>query len=190
MNFSRSLTYAVALLALGSAQAGWNRSPYAETRPVDLAATAIPGTSLVSSDGIGNPQSFIGGGIDEGITLASGRSSAVIQLNSQQNVHTVAFINDGAEGKITIAGSTDRKDWSALGSSVFSASDRVAQIYFATATAKYLQVCFDSAKGGTIRSFEVFGESTDKDFSLVPKDLASGGATINLASAMGGARAI
>ena len=114
----------------------------------------------------------------------------MIQLSSQQNIHTAAFNNDGAEGKVTIAGSADNKDWTVLGSAVFSASERVAQIYFATATVKYITVSFDSAKGGTIRSFEVFGDSTDKDYNLLPKEAGEGGSTINLASAVGGARAI
>jgi hypothetical protein len=190
MNFSRSFTFAVALAALGTAQAGWNRSPYTETRPVDLAAMAIPGTKLVSSEGLGNPQWLIGSSLDEAVTLGAGKSSAVIQLMSQQNIHTAAFNNDGAEGKLTISGSADNKDWSLLGSAVFSAKDRVAQIYFAAATVKYVRASFDSAKGGTIRAFEVFGESTDRDFSMIPKDLTAGGQTVNLASAVSGARAI
>jgi len=190
MNFSRSLTFAVVIAAVGTAHAGWNRSPYAEERPVDLAASAIPGTRVISSTGLVSAKSLVESKISEGVTLAAGKSSAVIQLNGQQNIHTVAFNNDGAEGKITIAGSADNKDWSVLGSAVFSAGERVAQVYFGAATVKYINVSFDSAKGGTIRSFEVFGDSTDKDYEVQPKDAGQGGSTINLAGALGGARAI
>lgn len=190
MNFSRSLILAAALGTFGSAQAGWNRSPYAEERPVDLAASAIPGTKLVSSSGLKDAQSLVDSKVSGAVAIPPGKSSAVIQLSSQQNVHTAAFNNDGAEGRVSVAGSPDNKEWSVLGSAVFSARDRVAQIYFAAATVKYLTVSFDSAKGGTIRSFGVYGDSSDRDFAVLPTNEGEVGATINLAGAMSGARAI
>lgn len=175
---------------MGSAQAAWNRLPYAETRPVGIAQKSIPGTKLVSSTGLGNAQALIGSDISETVTLGAGKSTAVIQLRSQQNIHTITFNNDAAAGKVTVAGSADNKSWSALGSAEFSAADLVVQAHFATATAKYARLTFESEKGGNIRSFQIYGDSTDDDYNLVPKDAADGGATVNLSSGVGGARPI
>src|SRR6188472_1961269 len=109
MNFSRSISFVAGFAVLGTAYAGWNRLPYVEARPVDLAASAIPGTKLISSVGLGNAESLLGNNVNEGVTLAAGRSSAVIQLSGHQNIHTVVFNNDGAEGRITIGGSVDNR---------------------------------------------------------------------------------
>ncbi len=190
MNFSRSLTILAALTALGSAQGAWTRLPYAEARQVDIAAKSIPGTKLVSSAGLGNAAALLGSDVNAAITLAAGKSSAVILLGSQQNIHTVAFNNDAADGKITMAGSADNKSWSNLGSAEFARGDRVAQLHFPTTTVKYIRVTFESEKGGSIRSFAVLGDSTDRDYTLVSKDAGEGGSTVNLASATGGARPI
>lgn len=190
--FPRLLVGAAVFAVMGSAsaRAGWNRLPYAETRPVDVATKAIPGTKLVSSSGLGNAAALLSSGINETITLAAGKSSAVIMLGNQQNIHTVTFNNDGAEGKVTVAGSIGNKDWTALGTGEFSHGDRIAQVHFATATVKYVSLTFESEKGGTIRSFEIYGDSTDKDFKLLPNSLSEGGTSVNFASGAGGARPI
>src|SRR6478736_5006438 len=92
--FPRLLVCAAIFAVVGSARAGWNRLPYAETRPVDVATKAIPGTKLVSSAGLGNAAALLSSHIDETVTLAAGKSSAVIMLANQQNIHTVTFNND------------------------------------------------------------------------------------------------
>ncbi|MCE9520260.1 MAG: hypothetical protein K8R87_12000 [Verrucomicrobia bacterium] len=180
MNYSRSFGLAMALAMIGTAQAAWNRLPITEARQFDLAEESIPGTELISSSSIGNAKALVSKTLMDDVNLSAGKSNATLRLHKQQNVSTIAFTNDGAEGGISITGSSDNKNWFNLGSAVFTGDDRVVQVHLATATAKYISLAFESAKGGTIRSFEIFGTSTDNDFKLVPTGEGEGGTSINL----------
>ncbi len=170
----------MALFMMGTAQAAWNRLPSMDARQSDMAEETIPGTELVSSDGIGNAKALISRTLMDDVTLSAGKSSAVLQMHNQQNIRMIAFSNDGAEGTISVTGSGDKKNWSDLGKAVFTADDLVVQVHLTTATEKYITLTFESTKGGTIRSFEIFGTSTDNDFKLVPKGESEGGTSVNL----------
>ena len=190
MKSVRTLLLATALGVAGSASAAWPRLPYAESRPVNLASKAIPGTSLTASNGIQNASSLISSGAGDPAVIQAGSSSAVLKLFSQQVVDNVFFVNEGAEGKATFTGSADNKDWSNLGHVIFSSKDRFVAAHFAEAQVKYVKVSFDAAKGGSIRSFNIFGAASDKDFKLKPASSSEGGVSVNLASGAGGAHAI
>lgn len=180
MKFSRLFAFAVALTLAGTASAAWNRLPTSEARQFDVAEESIPSTLLVASAGIGNAKALVSRTLMDDVTLPAGKSDATIQLHNQQNIRTIAFSNDGATGGISITGSTDNKNWSSLGSATFSDEDRVVQIHLAASTVKYIKLAIESAKGGVIRSFEIFGTTTDNDFKLVPTGGGDAGNTINL----------
>lgn len=180
MKLSQLIAFTAALAPVGTAHAAWNRLPTSEARQFDVAEASVPGTLLVASAGIGNAKALVSRTLMDDVTLPAGKSDATIQLYSQQNIRTIAFSNDGATGGISITGSTDNKNWTDLGSAAFSNEDRVVQIHLAPSTIKYIKLAIDSAKGGVIRSFEIFGTTTDNDFKLVPTGAGDAGNTINL----------
>jgi hypothetical protein len=167
--------------------ADWQRLPFSEAIPVNLANKAIPGTSLVSSDGIGSANSLISAGVSEPVALPSGKSEAVIQVVGQHVIDEVRFANDSAEGKVSVAASTDAKKWQPVGQTVFVSNMNEVVVRFAGAQARYVRVNFELAKGSTIRGFGIYGATTDKQYKLVEREVgATGGAASGQPAAGGG----
>lgn len=185
-----SLALLLATVGIASnAAAAWPRLPSSGSQPVDLASNAIPGTVVSGSQGIGQPQTLLASDPVAGATVPVGASEVVISLAKQYTIDTTRFLNDGAEGKVTISGSADNAKWTSLGQASFTASDRSVPVSFAGAQVKYLKVAFQASKNGVIRSFSAFGATKAKDFHLKFSE-GSNATTINLADGVGGARAI
>lgn len=180
----------VALTALPPANAAWQRLSAAQKRSVNLAVNAIQGTKIIAANGIGQVDSLISDDPTLGSTVSTGSSQAVIDMGKQRVLEMVAFINDGAEGRSTISGSSDSKNWVPLGHAMFTPADRRVTIAFAGTQAKYLKVSYELSRGGAVRSFQVFGASTDKDFGVKQNSSGRGGVKLNLANAMGGSRVV
>jgi len=177
-----------ALLGLsGTVSAAWTRLPYSESKPVNLAAKGMPGTKIIASKGVDNATNLFSPDPSVSAHVSGGKSEVTIQLVNQQVLELVSFVNDGVEGKVVCAGSVDQKNWTTLGRAVFSGNERMVQVSFASAQAKYVSVSIESAQGGTIRALHVYGNSTGKDFALKPT--ASSG-EVNLVGGVGGGRAI
>ncbi len=187
MKSSHFLAFAAILGLSGAASAAWTRLPYAQAEPINLAAKSIPGTKVVASKGVENAEALLSADPAAATHVAAGKSEVTLQLRGQPIVNVVDFVNDGVEGKVTIAGSPDEKNWTPLARSVFGAGDRSVPVTFAGAQAKYLSISFESAQGGTIRSLGVYGSATGRDFVL--KKTGSD-ANTNLTAGAGGAHAI
>lgn len=179
---------AVSLLT-ASTDAAWQRLGGSDKRPVDLASSSISDVSVSSSNGIGQPENLISDDVSASSLVGAGSSEAVFNLGRQTNIHLAGISNDGAEGRLAIAGSVDQKTWTNLGQSVFTPADRLVNVKFASAQVKYVKLQFDLSKGGNIRSLELFGTETGDDFVLedgAPSDTSSADA----GGGLGGTRII
>ncbi len=183
INITMKLGNYIPLLALlggfTSVSAESQRLPYSEKVPMNLANKAIPGTSIASSAGIGTPENLLSASATDVTSLQSGKSEAVVKLVGEHLVNNLQFINDGAEGKVIASSSLDEKTWTPLGQVPFTASTRSVPIRFASVGARYIKVSFELTKGSTIRSFEIYGATTNKDynFSVGGKSEAAGAGT-------------
>jgi hypothetical protein len=160
------LTLLALLGSLASASAESARLPYSEKVPMNLANKAIPGTAIQSSKGIGNPENLLSSGSANTSTLPSGKSEAVVKLVGQHLITDIQFINDGAEGKVSASSSVDEKNWTPVGQVPFNSSTRLIPMRFAGVGARFIKVDFELTKGSTIRSFQLFGATTDKDYKF------------------------
>jgi hypothetical protein len=181
-------TFLATMTLMGSASAAWQRLPQVNVRPADIASKAIDGTSIKSSSGIGQAASFLSEDITSTSSLGAGASEAVLQLSRQQVVEMASFVNGGAEGKVTISGSTDNSEWMNLGQDSFSAGDRFVTVSFAGAQVKYVKATLETTTGGSISSFKLTGSETNQDYTVGSSSSSS--STINLANGIGGAQAI
>ena len=89
-------------------------------------------------------------------------------MGDQQLIEGVAFLNDGAAGKLVVSGSADLKEWVPLAQSAFSATDRQVSVKFAGAQVKYVRLAFETEKASAIRSLKISGPATTKDYQAVP----------------------
>lgn len=176
-------------IATATANAAWQRLGGSDKRPVDLASTSISDVSVQGSSGVGQPENMISDDVAASSLVGAGSSEATFSLGRQTNIHLVGITNDGAEGRIAIAGSVDQKAWTNLGQSVFTPADRLVNVKFASAQVKYVKLQFDLAKGGTIRALELFGNETGDDFTM--EDGAPGDpSTADVGGGLGGTRII
>jgi hypothetical protein len=187
----KSAPFITILAALGTigavapASAAWVRLPNQEVRPVNLATENISKTGIESSKGIGQAANLIDEDPTKVATLSAGQSSATIRLNSQQYVDSIILSNGGAEGVVTLSGSTDKNHWQALTQVSFSSSDVAVTASFASSQARYLRLDFNTSSPGAITNVVITGSAAS---AAAVSDRSSGQA--NLASAIGGARAI
>ncbi len=175
--------------AAATTQAAWQRLGGSVKRPVDLASASIEGVSVSNSRGIGQPENLVSDDVSASSLVGTGSSEAVFNLGRQTNIHLAGITNDGAEGRIAVAGSVDQQTWTNLGQSVFTPADRLVNVKFASAQVKYVRIQFDLAKGGTVRSLELFGTETAEEFDLqdgAPSDSSS----IDAGGGLGGTRII
>ncbi|MGC3992210.1 MAG: hypothetical protein QM796_21450 [Chthoniobacteraceae bacterium] len=141
--------------SVGTASAAWLRLPYAEARVINVAASAYPGTKVIASSGISEAESLLADDPSKMAALATGAGRVTLQLPSQRLIESTSFLNGGAEGTVTISGSSDHKDWINLGQASFVSTDRYIQLQFAGAQIKYLQLAFATAQGGKISSLTI-----------------------------------
>jgi hypothetical protein len=179
----------LAVLSAATADAAWQRLGGPDNRPVDLASTSIADVSISSSAGVGQPENLISDDASAASRVGPGTSEAVLNLGRQTNIHFAGIANDGAEGRVAIAGSVDQKSWTVLGQSIFTPADRLVNIKFATAQVKYVKVQFDLAKGGSLRALELFGTDSGDDFILDDGSPNDPGGT-DVGGGLGGTRVI
>ena len=166
------LTLLALLGSLTTASAESPRLPYSEKVPMNLSNQAIPGTSVQSSKGIGNAESLLTSNQADSSSIPSGKSEVIVKLVGQHLVTDFQFVNDGAEGKVAASSSIDEKTWTPLGQVPFTSTTRLVPVRFAGVGARYIKVNFELTKGSTIRAFQIFGATTNKDYKF-----AVGGST-------------
>lgn len=186
------VTALATLGTFGTASAAWLRLPNTSDRPVSVASSAIKGTSIKSSNGIGDVGALLSEDPVAAASLKSGKSSFIIQLSGQHPVNTISFVNGGAEGQVTISGSADGKKWETLSQKTFGTSTDYVSTQFADSQIKFVKTDFQLSNGGSIRSFTLSGALGNNDFNLKKPsaDSSGGGASVNLAQGVGGARPI
>ena len=179
------------LLTLGAiafAAAKWSRVPGVEKRPVNMSLVTA-GTTISGSKGIAQSNGFILGDPLRPILLEAGKSEAVIKLVKQSFVEKASFVSDGLDGRVSAAMSTDGKAWKAPVSTVFTPTDRLINLDLGAAQGRYLRLEFELARGGTIRSFQLLGSHTERNYKVTQNEKGSG-PMVNFASGIGGGRLI
>lgn len=147
------------------------------------------GTSVVSSSGINPASGLTVGDPLRAITIASGKTEAILKFAVQSYVDKASFVSEGLEGKVSASMSADGKAWNAATSTVFSPAERNIALNLGRAPGRYLRLEFELVRGGTIRSFQAFGAYSESDFKLTEAP-DNDGPSINLASGIGGGRLI
>ncbi len=182
------LTLLVTLTLANSLEAKWQRFPIAEKKPVN-AGISTGDAKLDSSTGIGRANSLLSEDVAAQSDLAAGNSNAVIALAKLMMISSSTFVNDGIEGKATLSGSADKKGWAVLDEKVFTSTDREVKFAFAGMQVKFVKVEFALSKGGSIRSFQLFGSENDGDYTVKQSEDGKSGTPVNFAS-IGGSRVI
>jgi uncharacterized protein YndB with AHSA1/START domain len=175
---------AFAALAV-SADAKWSRLPALEKKPVS--ASILSGTTVDSSKGVNPAAGLLLGDPVKPISLASGKSEAVLKFVKPSLVRSIAFVSDGIEGKVALAISGDGKQWQQLAQKSFTPADRLIQIQAGAAQGRYLRLAFDLVRGGTIRGFQAVGGDTDGNYQVTQNGDGSG-TPVNFAAGIGGGR--
>ncbi|MDB6074887.1 MAG: hypothetical protein JWO89_2527 [Verrucomicrobiaceae bacterium] len=167
----------------------WQRLSGIDKRPVNIADASIDGTKISSSNGIGQPENLLRN-VDATASskVPAGASEAVVCLNRQAVTNFVAFVVDGAEGRVSVSSSGDQKAWAPLSQSVFTAADRSITMRFAGVQAKYVRLEFDLSKGGSIRALGVYGTDTDYDYKV--REVKNSPGPMNVSGGLGGSRVI
>lgn len=177
-------------LAVPVSQAAWQRLGGLEKRPIDTASTSLPGVRIASSNGLAQPENLISDDLNSRSTAGAGVSDVVVNLGRQLATDITTFLNDGAEGSVTVSASADQRAWAVLAKSVFTSADTSVLMKYAGAQTKYLRLEFNLSKGGSIKQLAVYGSDTDQDFKV--KEAAPGepSVSLNLAGGLGGSRVI
>lgn len=186
---SIALILATAGLVGDAAAASWPRLPSAGSQPVDLANSAIPGTVVSSSQGIGNASALLSADPVDGTNVPVGASEVVIRLAKQYTINTARFLSDGVAGKVTVSGSVDGNQWTGLGQMEITSSDRLIPVSFAGAQVKFVKLSIQASQNGVVRSLALYGSAKASDFHLKFSE-SSNASGLNLADGVGGARVI
>lgn len=186
MRSSSLLTLAAVASLTVSASAKWSRLPSVGSKPVSI-TTIMNGTKLESSSGLGQPNTLLLGDPIKAVTVASGKSDAVIKFIKQSLVNEASFVSDGIEGKVSLSLSSDGKAWSPLDSIVCSSSDRFIKLAGGSAQGRFLRIDFELSRGGSIRSFQALGSDTDANYTVSQSPDGSG-IGVNFAAGVGGGR--
>ncbi len=156
---------------------------------MDVANSQLKGTTIVSSDGVGEASAMIEEDPLKKSSLSTGKSFATVQFHAQTQITMVSFLNDGAAGVLTLSGSADQQSWTPLGQTSFVTTDRYIPIQFAGVNIKYLRLAFDVSKSGSVGSLVASGSAKSDQVVSNPKPNEPA-VTLNLASGVGGARPI
>ncbi len=172
------------------ASAAWQRVGSLDKRPVDTASSSVPGSKIVSSQGVAQPENLLSDDVAVSSKLSAGASEIVLDTSRQVVVESALFVNEGAEGRASVASSMDKRSWTPLGQSVFTSADRSITMKFAGSQAKYVKVQWDLSKGGSIKSLNVFGSDNDYDFKVTEAAPNEPTTSVNIAGGIGGARVV
>jgi hypothetical protein len=78
MKTASAIPLLLILTCFSSVEAAWKKLPGVEKRLVDIASSAVEGTRVVSSKGIGRPDALLSDDPTMTATLSEGTSEAVI----------------------------------------------------------------------------------------------------------------
>jgi hypothetical protein len=104
-----------------------------------------------------------------GYALSNGKTTLLISLSEIENVESISFLNNGAEGKVTVAVSSAKLPagsvrWHQLAQQELNSSVVKAEI--GPSDAKYLRLTFDITKPGRIASLGVYSTAAISDFTV------------------------
>ncbi len=186
MRYNHLLTLAALASLTLQTQAKWSRLPSVEEKPVSIGGF-LSGTTIHDSKGFNPANALLMGDPVKPVNLTSGKSEAVLKFAKQSVIKSVSFVNDGIEGKVALATSTDGSAWSQVDNRVFSPSDRLVKLDGGTAQGRYLRMQFDLVRGGVIRSFQAIGTATDANYKVTQSEDGTG-SSVNFAAGIGGGR--
>lgn len=147
--------------------AKWQRIPASQDRPLPVGGRGmLSEASIHASLGIGKVDLLLSSDPADSASLPVGNSQAVITFKKPTVVNRSSFVNDGIEGRAVVSGSVDHKNWAALDEKVFSSSDREVSFTFAGMQMKFLKLEFILSKAGSIRTFLMYGNERDKDYTV------------------------
>jgi hypothetical protein len=104
-----------------------------------------------------------------GYQLAEGESSVFVSLSNIENVASLSFLNEGAQGSFAIAISNadvpeNSPEWRAVGNGAMS--DGAISTRIGPGEAKYVKVTFKITKPGRIAAFGVYATPALSDFTM------------------------
>lgn len=104
-----------------------------------------------------------------GYALPNGSSSIVVSLPSIENVESVGFLNQGAQGNVSIATSNtqlpaDSPQWRNVGKQDLQAPGVRTKI--GPTEAKYVRLTFDVSQPGRIAGFGLYSTAAVSDFTM------------------------
>ncbi len=180
------------LLAAGSVHAKWSRIPILKEKPVNVAVQGPHSNAKIdSSAGIGQVDNLLNDGdVTAASSLSTGKAFFVIDFGKPIMISSSALVNDGIEGKVSLAASADKNGWAVLEEKVVSAADREVNFKFAGIQAKFLKFEFVLSKGGTVRALSVLGSQTDHGYALKQDPSGGKGTPMNFIGGLGGARLV
>ena len=152
----------------------WMRLPLDLEMPVNMASNGLQGVSIHAAERISQAGNLLSEDATVGTALPAGRSEAVVKLAAQQVAEMARFMNDGAEGRMVVLGSTNASDWELLGRVTFGTRTRTVETRFAGAQGRFVRLVFDLARAGTIRTFKLYGRSDVSEWEVVSGERADG----------------
>jgi hypothetical protein len=120
-----------------------------------------------------------------GYGLANGATTVMMALPNIENVESLAFLNNGARGTVTIATSNaqlpaDSPQWHSAGQQELSAGAVKAKI--GPSEAKYVKLTFNVTQPGRIADFGLYSTPAVSDFTMPrPRKVALEGKSENVA---------
>ncbi len=104
-----------------------------------------------------------------GYRLSAGASSILVSLPNIENIQSVSFLNDGAQGEMTIAISNadvpeNSPEWHRINSSVLVQGPVAMMI--GPSEAKYVKLSFNTTQSGRIAAFGVYATPALSDFTM------------------------
>lgn len=104
-----------------------------------------------------------------GYRLPAGQSTVLVSLPNIENVQSVAFLNDGAQGEVAISISNadlpdSSPEWHQLGKSAMSNGAVTTKI--GASEAKYVKLTFNVTQPGRIAAFGVYAAPALSDFTM------------------------
>lgn len=147
--------------------AKWQRIATPADRPVPVGGKGLLSeATILSSIGIGKADHLLSNDPADSVTIPVGASQAVITFKNPTVLNRSSFVSDGIEGRAILTGSIDQKNWAALDEKIFSASDREVNFTFAGMQMKFLKLEFIVSKAGGVRAFVMYGNESDKDYTV------------------------
>src|SRR5438105_4018829 len=104
-----------------------------------------------------------------GYQLPAGQSTLLVSLANIENIESISFLNNGAEGNITLAISNanltaNSPEWRRVANCAMSKGAVTAKV--GPSEAKYVKLNFDVAKSGRIAAFGVYATPALSDFTM------------------------